>query len=80
MNQSIFPYPWDEELVKGIISHYDEQAEDEARAEDEMTFTEQNQTVIEIPEELAQQGSRTAYEAVLGKVPDVEPETYDQLP
>jgi hypothetical protein len=31
-------------------------------------------------ENLAQQGSRTAYEAVLAKVPDIEPEPYDQLP
>ena len=30
-------------------------------------------------EELAQRGSRAAYEAVLAKVPDVEPEPYDQL-
>jgi hypothetical protein len=31
-------------------------------------------------EELAKRGSRTKYEAVLAKVPDVEPEPYDQLP
>jgi hypothetical protein len=31
-------------------------------------------------EELAQRGSRKKYEAMLGKVPDVEPEPYDQLP
>jgi hypothetical protein len=31
-------------------------------------------------ENLAQQGSRAAYEAVLAKVPDIEPEPYDQLP
>ncbi len=31
-------------------------------------------------EELAQRGSRAKYEAVLAKVPDVEPEPYDQLP
>ena len=30
-------------------------------------------------EELAQRGSRAGYEAVLAKVPDVEPEPYDQL-
>ncbi|PSB26026.1 toxin-antitoxin system HicB family antitoxin [Stenomitos frigidus] len=29
---------------------------------------------------LAQRGSRDKYEAVLTKVPDVEPEAYDQLP
>ena len=31
-------------------------------------------------EELAKQGSRSKYEAVLAKVPDVELEPYDQLP
>lgn len=31
-------------------------------------------------EELAKRGSRNNYEAVLAKVPDVEPEPYDQLP
>jgi hypothetical protein len=29
---------------------------------------------------MAQQGSRAKYETVLAKVPDVEPEFYDQLP
>jgi predicted transcriptional regulator len=31
-------------------------------------------------EDLAQQGSREKYQAVLAKVPDVEPEAYDRLP
>lgn len=31
-------------------------------------------------EELAQRGNREKYEAVLRKVPDVEPDPYDQLP
>lgn len=31
-------------------------------------------------EELAKRGSREKYEAVLAKVPDGEPEPYDQLP
>ncbi len=31
-------------------------------------------------EALAKRGSREKYEAVLAKVPDVEPEPYDQLP
>jgi hypothetical protein len=52
MNQSKFPHQWDEERVKGVISHYDEQSEDEAVAEDETTFEDQTQTVMEIPKEL----------------------------
>jgi post-segregation antitoxin (ccd killing protein) len=31
-------------------------------------------------EELAKRGDRNRYKAVLAKVPDVEPEPYDQLP
>jgi hypothetical protein len=31
-------------------------------------------------EDLAKRGSRERYEALLAKVPDVEPEAYDQLP
>ena len=31
-------------------------------------------------ENLARHGSRIAYEAVLSKVPDIEPDLYDQLP
>lgn len=31
-------------------------------------------------EELAKRGSREKYEAVLAKVPDVDPEHYDHLP
>ncbi len=52
MNQSKFPPQWDDERVKGVISHYDEQAEDEAVVEDETTFADQTQTVMEIPKEL----------------------------
>jgi hypothetical protein len=31
-------------------------------------------------EELAERGSRAKYDAVLAKVPDIEPEEYDLLP
>jgi hypothetical protein len=43
---------WDEERVKGVISHYDEQPEDEGVTEDETTLADQTQTVMEIPKEL----------------------------
>jgi hypothetical protein len=52
MNQNKLPPQWDEERVKGVISHYDEQTEDEAVTEDETTFADQTQTVMEIPKEL----------------------------
>jgi hypothetical protein len=52
MTQSKFSPQWDEERIQGIISHYEAQTEDEALAEDDITFADQTQAVIEIPKEL----------------------------
>jgi hypothetical protein len=52
MKQSKFPPGWDEERVRRVLSHYEEQTEEEAVAEDEATFEDQTQTVMEIPNEL----------------------------
>ena len=52
MNQSKFPPGWDEERVRRILAHYEEQTEKEALAEDEAAFEDQTQTVMEIPNEL----------------------------
>ncbi|MBW4620144.1 MAG: hypothetical protein KME17_12430 [Cyanosarcina radialis HA8281-LM2] len=52
MNQTKFPDRWDEERVKAVILHYDEQTEDEAVEEDDMTLADGTQSVIEIPKEL----------------------------
>ena len=52
MKQSKFPPGWDEERVRGVLAHYEEQTEEEAVAEDEATFEDQTQTVMEIPNEL----------------------------
>ncbi len=49
--QSKFPPGWDEERVHRVLSHYEEQTEEEAVAEDEAAF-EQSQTVMEVPLEL----------------------------
>ena len=43
MNQNKFPPGWDEERVKTILAHYEEQSEDEA------AYEEPNQTVMEVP-------------------------------
>ncbi len=47
--QNKFPPGWDEERVKTILAHYEEQSEDEAVAEDEAAYEEPNQTVMEVP-------------------------------
>ena len=52
MNQSKFPPGWDEERVRRVLAHYEEQTEEEALAEDEAGFEDQTQTVMEIPNDL----------------------------
>jgi hypothetical protein len=52
MNQSKFPPGWDEERVRRVLAHYEEQTEEEALAEDEATFEDRTQTVMEIPNDL----------------------------
>jgi hypothetical protein len=38
MRQNRFPPGWDEEKVRKVLEHYEEQDEDEALAEDEAAF------------------------------------------
>jgi len=52
MKQSRFPPGWDEERVRRVLAHYEEQTEEEAVAEDEAAFENKGQTVIEVPSEL----------------------------
>ncbi len=52
MRQSKFPPGWDEERVRRLLAHYEEQTEEEAVAEDEAAFADRTQTVMEIPNDL----------------------------
>ncbi len=52
MNQTRFPPGWDEERVRKVLAHYEEQTEEEAVAEDEAAFEDSAQTVMEVPKEL----------------------------
>jgi hypothetical protein len=52
MSQTRFPPGWDEERVRKVLTHYEEQTEDETVAEDEAAFEDQDQTTMEIPNEL----------------------------
>ncbi len=52
MRQKKFPPGWDEERVRKVLSHYEQQSEEEAVAEDEAAFEPSAQTVIEVPKEL----------------------------
>jgi len=49
MRESRFPPGWDEERVKKVLLHYEEQTEEEAVAEDEAAFTDRTQTVMQVP-------------------------------
>ena len=46
INQRRFPPGWDEERVRRVLAHYEEQTEEEAVAEDEAALIESDQEVI----------------------------------
>lgn len=50
--QKRFPPGWDEERVRRVLAHYEEQTEEEAIAEDEAAFEDRADTVMEIPVDL----------------------------
>ena len=52
MKKNKFPQGWDEKKVRKVISFYEQQTEEEAAAEDEAAFGNQNKTLIEVPKEL----------------------------
>jgi hypothetical protein len=52
MKQSKFPPGWDEERVRRVLAHYEQQTEAEAVAEDEAAFEDSTQAVVEVPREL----------------------------
>ena len=52
MKQSRFPAGWDEQRVRRVLAHYEDQTDEEAVAEDEAVYEEPIQTMIEVPYEL----------------------------
>jgi hypothetical protein len=52
MKQSKFPPNWDEERIRRVLAHYEEQTEEEAVVEDEAALADQSQAIMEIPREL----------------------------
>jgi len=49
MRQKRFPPGWDEDRVRRVLAHYEDQTEEEAVAEDEAAVREPDQTVMEVP-------------------------------
>ena len=54
MKQRKFPPGWDEERVRRVLSHYEEQDELEAVAEDEAAFEDKRYTLMKVPNDLVQ--------------------------
>lgn len=51
-NQQKFPRGWNEERVRKVLAHYENQTEDEALAEDEAAYEVEGQTVMIVPTDL----------------------------
>ena len=47
-----YPAGWDEERVRKLAEHYDNQTEDEQAAEIEAALADENQTLMVVPTEL----------------------------
>ncbi|MGH7792699.1 MAG: hypothetical protein ACREOB_10350 [Thermodesulfobacteriota bacterium] len=52
MKQTKFPTGWDEERVRRVLEHYEQQSDDEAVAEDEAAYESTTHTTMEVPVEL----------------------------
>jgi predicted GIY-YIG superfamily endonuclease len=52
MSESRFPVGWDEERVRRVLEHYEQQTPEEAVAEDEAAFENQDDTVMKVPHKL----------------------------
>ena len=52
MKKSKFPKGWDEKRVKTVLTHYEQQTEDEATTEDENAFRNRTRTAMEVPTQL----------------------------
>lgn len=49
---NIFPPGWDEKRVGKVLNHYENQSEEEAMEEDEASFLNAEETIMEIPKKL----------------------------
>lgn len=52
MKQSKFPPGWNEERVRRVLAHYEQQTEVEAVAEDEAAFEDSTNAIVEVPKDL----------------------------
>ena len=52
MGKNRYPKGWDEERVKRVLDHYEDQTAEEAVAEDEAAWEDLSQTFIKVPNEM----------------------------
>ncbi len=52
MVQSRFPEGWDEERVRKVLKHYQDQTEEDAVAEDKAGYEDRTESIVEVPIEL----------------------------
>ena len=52
MNKQVYPPGWNEERVRQVIAHYDNQTEEEQAAEIESAITAAGQTMMSVPSDL----------------------------
>ena len=52
MKKSRFPKGWDEDRVRSVLTHYEQQTEEEALTEDDAAWEDRSATFIEVPTKL----------------------------
>ena len=52
MSRNNFPPGWDQERVRRVLEHYENQSDEEAVAEDEAAFEETTSTTMAVPVDL----------------------------
>ena len=52
MVKSRFPEGWDEQRVRRVLKHYEDQTEDETVAEDEAAYENRTESMVQVPVEL----------------------------
>ena len=50
--KQVLPLGWDEQRIRRVLEHYENQTEEEAVAEDEAAFQAEGQTVMIVPTEM----------------------------
>jgi hypothetical protein len=48
------PKGWDSDKVRRVLDHYEKQTEDDAAKEDDESFEDRTQTVMQVPVDLVQ--------------------------